>query len=511
MLSNLWEPQTHPLGGPIYIILAFDDHAVLHTAYSETSLVMSLITDSDLTDLKLYEYKPLPPNTSRLLRLRPATNGNSDLDAELVEFHLPGSQSSLGYVAARKSMNKVSGKRGSTSLHNANGGIAAASVPKGIKATGPEHSDEDIDRIVPYEAISWCWGREKANQLLRLHDGDHVYALPISPNLKAALFALRKHNKVRTVWIDAICINQRNLEERNIQVPRMDIIYGNAEKVCIWLGEGDADSKLAMDFINNKVLDLWKFDELIEDRHMTRNWAALINLMKRPWFSRRWVVQEIALSPSANNTIYCGKEQVPWQDFADAVSLFVNVESATHKLSDVMKLENLFNHMPDFFGDVSSLGAALLVDATSNLFRNSSTGQRKPLSTLEYLVSRLSVFEASQPRDTIYALLAISKDTTPKNAEDDPAIRKTEKALEKFLDKQAFAKLANQPYKVDYNLPVVEVYKEFIEFSIHKSEKTRALDIICRPWAPTVMKSTLFAVTFLCPKELKIFICSGAG
>ena len=71
----------------------------------------------------------------------------------------------------------------------------------------------------------------------------------------------------------------------------------------------------------------------------------------------RWVVQEIALSPSeGQNMVYCGKNSVLWQDFADAVSLFVEVETATHRLSDVMKKAELTKHIPDYFGDVSTLG-----------------------------------------------------------------------------------------------------------------------------------------------------------
>lgn len=155
------------------------------------------------------------------------------------------------------------------------------------------------------------------------------------------------------------------------------------------------------------------------------------------------------------------------------MSLFVEVETATHRLSDVMKLDQSFGNIPEFFGDVSSLGAALLVHATSNLFRNAKTGQRKPLSSLEYLVSRLSVFEATQPRDTIYALLAISRDTTPKNleAESDSLEQKEQNALA-LAPAKGFLK---QDYNVDYTLPVIDVYQEFLEFSINKSDPTRAL------------------------------------
>jgi Heterokaryon incompatibility protein (HET) len=418
---------------------------------------MAASTEPGKTKLEEYKYKALEsPNALRLLRLRPASDENHDIDAELAEFGLPE--------------------------HNQGAGDAS---PDG--QAKKEKDGTKVEEKPSYEAVSWCWGREKQDQLLRLHKNDKVYAFYISKNLKTALWALRKNDEVRQLWIDAICIDQKNTKERNEQVPKMDRIYGSAKSVAIWLGDADEDSKLAMDFIKNQVLSIWGFDMLIENREMAQQWAAFIKLMKRPWFSRRWVVQEIALSPSGGN-LYCGKDEVSWSDFADAVSLFVEVESATHRLSDVMKRNEFFGHISDFFGDVSSLGAALLVDATSNLFRSSQTGERKPLSTLEYLVSRLSVFEASQPRDTIYALLAISKDTTPRNIEQDisaPGSLQAKKKVMAWAQHQAFT---SQPYIVDYKLPVIDVYKQFIEFSIRKSDKTRALDMICRPWAPTVLK-----------------------
>jgi hypothetical protein len=405
-----------------------------------------------------------------------------------------------------------------------------------LRLYSAKHEYEEVDaelNIVslkvntPYEAVSWWWGRGPADQILRIHVDGTAKAFLVSQNLKSALRAMRRNNVVRLLWIDAICIDQSNIQERNEQVPKMDRIYGNAQNVCIWLGDADKESSDAIRFIKDIVGNLWGFDKLIGDKGQGQKWKALANLMKRPWFSRRWVVQELALSPNGG-TVYCGKDEVSWQDFADAVSLFVQVETATHSVSDVMKRDLLFNNIPDFFGDVSSLGAALLVEATSNLFRNSSEIEgkpeittetkseekpkekpeekqvtkikRKPLARLETLVSRLTVFEASQPRDTIYALLAIARDTVPSNQQESlsPAI-KPESELEQELEEKrkqtavkAFSsrqKLEVQPYPVKYQVDVIDVYQEFINFSIHNADPVRALDIICRPWAPAVRRS----------------------
>lgn len=287
---------------------------------------------------------------------------------------------------------------------------------------------------------------------------------------------------MRTLWVDAISIDQNNINEKNHQVPMMSQIYGAATSVLIWLGDGDEKSKLALDFIKNDVLKLWEFDKLCDDKSTAPKWDALIALMKRPWFSRRWVVQEIVLANSA--MLQVGMDTMTWQEFADAVSLFVEVETATHRLSEVMKKDPTFYHIPDFFGDVRQLGATLLVEATSNVYRKTKDGKREFLLSLEYLVSSLSVFDATQPRDIIFALLAIARDTQPHAALEHES-RKTP-ISHQHITALAQNRFAIQPYSVDYKRPFIEVCKDFVYFSIRKSDRATALDILCRPWAPQI-------------------------
>jgi hypothetical protein len=100
----------------------------------------------------------------------------------------------------------------------------------------------------------------------------------------------------------------------------MSEIYGRADQVCVWLGEGDRSSQMALRFIRKEVLQLQNFDELCESELASEKWSALLDLMQRPWFSRRWVVQEIALARRA--MVYCGNDKISWKKFAVAVELF---------------------------------------------------------------------------------------------------------------------------------------------------------------------------------------------
>lgn len=344
--------------------------------------------------------------------------------------------------------------------------------------------------------------------------------MKVTPDLVDALRCLRYKDRSRHLWIDQVCVDQKNTYEKNYQVALMADIYGRASTVCIWLGVSDNHSSMALDFIKSKVLQLQNFDELCEDKRNTKNWNALLVLMQRPWFSRRWVVQEVALAH--NPVLYCGRDEIPWKEFAVAVELFVEVETATHRLSEVMKKDQQFHHVPRWFEYVSVLGASLLVEATGKVFRSYepgglaehphasddeeasesgrwesdsaiaslSEGKRsrgRPLLTLEYLVSTLSIFEVTNQHDAVYALLAIARDIVPEandRESNDQSLVNTQEVLEHFTQKKR--------YKVDYEKPFSDVCQTFVAFCIQESkDSTRALDIICRPWAPAARRSVI--------------------
>lgn len=323
-----------------------------------------------------------------------------------------------------------------------------------------------------YEALSYVWGNDEPTNMIRIlsvrrspdRSGQHRFSFRdftlrryyVRSNLFAALGRLRYADKVRVLWVDALCIDQSNITERNMQVAKMSEIYSNAEKVLVWLGEAADSSKLAFGFID-RVLGVDRLDGLVKDENTLDMWHALTNLMRRAWFSRRWVVQELALAKKA--LMQCGEDTVEWEKFSDAVGLF------DMKFDDIVQL---FIDSKKMQGEIESMfyvralsGAYRLVNVLGNLFRRSADGQIKErLLNLEDLVLNLPSFQAKDPRDTIYALLCLARDTSPI---------------------PGLSPIKFNSFEVDYQKSVIAVFKDFVSFSIRRSG---SLDIVCRHWAP---------------------------
>jgi len=140
-----------------------------------------------------------------------------------------------------------------------------------------------------YEALSYVWGDQ--NKTLPISIGKHRF--DVTENLHAALLRLRDRSFERIIWVDAICINQGNKEEKEKQIQLMARIYSQAYSVVVWLGEEEDDSDQALEAIvragNDRSLSF------TNDGTVQR---AVIKLLQRKWFRRIWVVEHtIHLQP----------------------------------------------------------------------------------------------------------------------------------------------------------------------------------------------------------------------
>jgi len=195
--------------------------------------------------------------------------------------------------------------------------------------------------IVPqYEALSYAWGSQEYPANIYVADGNGGQ-LAITQNLHEALPYLRHEEQPRRLWIDAICMNQQNWEERSSQVQRMGDIYKLAERVVIWLGPENDTSTLAFDTIRDlgsKVEIDWDTLEMRPVCQDDTEWAdynlvlpydqhtlyAVCRIFNRQLFGRLWVLQENRLSNS-KAVVSCGPDTILLSQLRVAIYVFTAV------------------------------------------------------------------------------------------------------------------------------------------------------------------------------------------
>ncbi|KAJ6016350.1 hypothetical protein N7540_010941 [Penicillium herquei] len=317
-----------------------------------------------------------------------------------------------------------------------------------------------------YAAISYCWDPEKQRDGVQHTEDDAKFKIFIHPetisgssaqlplpffvgsNLFCALHRLRRPDKPIALWVDALCISQSNNKEKAQQIKMMNKIFSTASQVCIWLGESDeqGNSDLAMDFIPHIVDRATLNSHHATDENDAEKWLAVSELIRDPWFSRRWIVQEISLARYAS--VHCGTKNITWNQLVDAIALLIAQEYSIRKLFVSTK----WRYGQRTLGEVQHSSVNLLLHVVSNLFQTTESGEKAPLKSLEYLVTKLQSFEVTTPHDMIHSLRGIA--------------RGTEKLAE-----------------LSYDDTPLKVYKDFVEFCITSSG---SLDIICRPWAKNI-------------------------
>ncbi|KAK0702104.1 heterokaryon incompatibility, partial [Lasiosphaeria miniovina] len=140
-----------------------------------------------------------------------------------------------------------------------------------------------------YEALSYVWGDPAKTESMTLNG----MTFGLSANLKDALINLRERDTERTLWVDALCINQDDDTEKHREVMRMRAIYYSAKRVVVWLGDAVFDSNMAIEWAEQIHLHFKAYLTrlgafgLLMPYHALR-WKALHRLLSRPWFGRAW-------------------------------------------------------------------------------------------------------------------------------------------------------------------------------------------------------------------------------
>ncbi|KAM0330173.1 hypothetical protein ACHAQA_004346 [Verticillium albo-atrum] len=252
-----------------------------------------------------------------------------------------------------------------------------------------------------YEAMSYTWGNPAKTHTIWI-DGkpfkttQNVYNLLFD---RSPVFAPRK------IWIDSICINQEDNIEKACQVSIMRQIYECASLVTVWLGEGK-DSHLAVDLIlelshylsTYTPTDTELYHKYVSQRRSPR-WLAIGHVLAHPYFSRIWMVQEVAVNKTLH--VVYGRETLKWDTLAPVLlRLFLSFEFS-------IMIED--SEVPDHKQMPIAATNSLLLHRVRKVYQGED--KETPGKLLE-LLTQCWTFKATDARDRVFALVGIATDGT---------------------------------------------------------------------------------------------------
>jgi hypothetical protein len=313
-----------------------------------------------------------------------------------------------------------------------------------------------------YKALSYVCGSDTAYRSIYSVEGRQIL---VTPNLFSALQHLRHRDRTRTLWIDALCIDQMDVDERSHQVQLMGDVYAKADRVVIWLGEecsrvSRAFSSLERVYANSWQPNVWHvtwgkehdtlhlikryvtrsierkaFECLINERNgevswyidennnldvESIDWASIHALLLRPWFHRLWVIQEVSNAKRA--IVLCGNAAISWNVMATSLTYLAN------------------NDLTKYFGPICGL-------ACNSVMSIQHIRRRKLKDPLFNVALDHTHGLCGDSRDKLFALMSIS----------------------------AGRDIFDWEISFDYSLSIEELYKRFTLWDILKNDTFRAI------------------------------------
>lgn len=367
---------------------------------------------------------------------------------------------------------------------------------------------------INYVALSHTWGDLHDIRQIALN---HIYRDPrekdgkpgvcfrhsfnVTERLYRALLRLRNHDLTNPFWIDSICINQTDVEERSHQVGLMGNIYSEAAFVGIWLDLPANVGRMVYDMINLLVESLkQQFGDKINGYQLTEEHINfLINnhlctngnddqlllilnhLLNNPWFRRIWVLQEVYRA-NANAVLWT---------FFGLPLLFSNILIAlvyyqghihgAHRQKHLLQAPNLWYALSQRLTNPSNRLTVrnlpheqVVLDIIAKRQEGQQPPRKKQMPILG-LFSEALVFEATDPRDKLFAILGLGEETN------DPT---------------------NLPWEVrpDYTKSDSQVYVDFSRYCLKQYQTLAILSVVSKtarlnfvgPDAPIVLPAHIF-------------------
>lgn len=296
----------------------------------------------------------------------------------------------------------------------------------------------ELHDLPPYRAISYAWGNPANTKTVSVAQDGHQGWLEIPGNLGHALLAVQHDTENVLVWVDSICINQKDNRDKTKQLSRIPDIYSNAEQVILWLGVEKDDSAQAHKLLHglaNTELPLNHNTEL----------ASVVSLFDRDYWSRLWVVQEILHAKDI--VVGCGSSWLPWNDYTSASRLFQSERDTLAKIPSLAPGSYEITRTITSQHRLSPL-QVLVHHGPASISHIQKARELYSDNSFSYFLHLLRISRtklASDPKDRVYGLLGILPD--PVRAE----------------------------LRVDYLLPVREIYVDIVEILLQSGD----IDVIC--------------------------------
>lgn len=276
-----------------------------------------------------------------------------------------------------------------------------------------------LDAQPHYDALSYIWGDTTPTRSIRVEEDD---GFQVTANLESALRDLRHTDRSIILWIDAICINQRNVRERNQQVQLMRYIYEGASVVRAWLN-------LEIDPGCPAFVRFAQFDENTSPEELGNDrefWDPVASVSENPYWNRVWMQQEV--THAQNFVIHCRRNIL-------STSSFLHYERLMHTTSFRNQTEMEIN-----YNVVPNLLSRRFPPSDDGLLPRHYSMKTRFYGTIVEALSRCRSLEATDPRDRVYGVLSLVKG------------------------------LSDRDVIINYELSVCEVYCNVVKFALRQTK-----------------------------------------
>lgn len=292
-----------------------------------------------------------------------------------------------------------------------------------------ETFEASLHNAPPYNALSYTWGLASDPHYPILLNGRTFY---VRENLWLALYGLQTSADPVVIWIDAICIDQENIPERDHQVKKMKAIYEQADQVIVWLGPSLQQSKLAFRLVRelygHRREDDWT-TQRFKQPDMPKCLKALGSLFSRDYWYRVWIVQELTVAKRI--VVKCGNDSIEGDVLLLVQELILKKDTRSNVLGMCIP------------GDIYAQSA----------LRNQGLIEVQTWRD-DFLIKDLSLFHcvlyhfrrrSTDPKDKLYGLLGLT------------------------------STLGNPGIEIDYSLTTAQIYTKFARNEIISSKRLHIL------------------------------------